>query len=410
MSSRDIHDVVIVGSRCAGAATALLLARAGASVRIIERARPGTDTLSTHALMRPAVLQLERWGLLGEVRAAGTPAISKVTFRYGADSVTVDLQAKGRPDVLYAPRRTVLDRILADAAGRAGAPVEYGTRVVDVLRDRSARVTGVLTERGRGSVETVRGRLIIGADGASSTIAAATGAGSYREGAHSAAVIYGYWPGVPLTGYEWVFGEGTSAGAIPTNDELACVFVSMPAGRFLTAWPRDLRALHRQMLTSLAPDLAVAVDAPAQLHGFAGRPSFVRQSYGPGWALVGDAGCYRDPITAHGITDALRDAELLASAVLRDTDTALADYQSARDELGGRIFAISDEIASYKWSRERLRVLHDQLSQEMKREAYTVAAWTSPGSCRLTGGASVEQSTRLSPISIRTSVALPGPN
>src|SRR5262249_53102471 len=105
-----------------------------------------------------------------------------------------------------------------------------------------------------------------------------------------------------------------------------------------------------------------------RLRGFPGQPGLMRQSYGPGWALVGDAGYFKDPITAHGISDALRDADLLARAVTRGSDLALVEYQATRDELSRELFEITDEIAGFEWDFDRLKVLHHDLSKTMNRE------------------------------------------
>ncbi len=130
------YDLVIVGARCAGAATALLLARQGARVLLLDRSRDGTDALSTHALTRGAVLQLHRWGLLPGIVAAGTPRIPSATFHLPGGATTADIKARDGVDALYAPRRTVLDPLLADAARRAGADVRFG---VSVSRGMPAR-------------------------------------------------------------------------------------------------------------------------------------------------------------------------------------------------------------------------------------------------------------------------------
>src|SRR5262245_43742753 len=107
-------DVVVVGARCAGASTAMLLARGGARVLLVDKGAYGTDMLSTHALMRGAVLQLDHWGVLPEIVAAGTPAIHSTTFCYTESHVTVPIEPKHGVSALYAPRRTLLDRVLVD--------------------------------------------------------------------------------------------------------------------------------------------------------------------------------------------------------------------------------------------------------------------------------------------------------
>jgi flavin-dependent dehydrogenase len=142
------YDAVIVGARCAGAATAMLLARRGLSVLVLERARPGTDTLSTHALMRGGVVQLRRWGLLDRLVEAGTPPVRRTSFHYGDETVTVSVKPAAGVDALYAPRRTLLDRVLVDAAVEAGAEVRFGVDVTGVLRHPDGRVGGVVARTG----------------------------------------------------------------------------------------------------------------------------------------------------------------------------------------------------------------------------------------------------------------------
>ena len=129
-------DAVVVGARCAGAATALLLARAGARVVLVDKGAYGSDALSTHALMRGAVLQLHRWGVLPTIVAAGTPPVRSTTFSYSDQDVTVPIEPRFGVSALYAPRRALLDRALVDAAGDSGADVRYGVRIDDVIIDR----------------------------------------------------------------------------------------------------------------------------------------------------------------------------------------------------------------------------------------------------------------------------------
>ena len=220
------YDVVVVGARAAGAATAFLLARHGLRVLLVDRGRYGADTLSTHALMRGGVLQLTRWGLLDEIIAAGTPrgAANDVPVRRRPGAVT--LKRSYGVEALYAPRRTVLDPILVDAAAAAGAEVRFGVAVTGVERDRHGTVTGI-TGRARDG-ETVRAaaRIVVGADGIRSTVAEAVGAPYERVGRSVAAVTYGYWTGLETDGYEWNFRPDAASGVVPTNDGQACVFAS----------------------------------------------------------------------------------------------------------------------------------------------------------------------------------------
>jgi flavin-dependent dehydrogenase len=365
------YDAVVVGARCAGAATAMLLAREGLSVLLVDGARHGTDTLSTLALMRAGVLQLHRWGLLAKVRGAGTPAITRTSFIYGDETITVPIKPRDGVDALFAPRRWLIDPLLADAAADAGAEVVYGSRLIDLERAADGRVVGATIEQRGAAVRRVRANIVIGADGRRSTVARLVEAATYREGRHACGVIYTFWPGLENDRSRWFYRPGVSAGSIPTNNGDACVFAATPQARFQAEIRTDLKAGYHRVLAECAAELAdeVAHKEPSEpLRSFPGQPGVIRQSYGPGWALVGDAGYFKDPITAHGITDALRDAELLARAVIRGTDRALAEYQSTRDELSSKLFEITDTIAGFEWDLESLKPLHLDLSKTMNGE------------------------------------------
>lgn len=372
------YDAIVVGGRCAGAATAMLLARGGKRVLVVEAARPGTDTLSTHALMRGAVLQLNRWGLLDAVIDAGTPAIRSTEFAYGDDEVeTVNIRPSGGISALRAPRRTVLDPLLLEAARVAGAEVRIPARVTCVLTD-GGRVHGVEgLERGTGARFRATAPLTIGADGRNSTIAQAVNAPSRRRGTVSSAIVYGYFPGLPRDRYHWAYRPGATAGVVPTGDGLACVWAGTPSARFTRQRSAGLDTTYRSLLAKADPELARSIgDTPpvGPLRAFPGQPGWIRASAGPGWALVGDAGYLKDPITAHGITDALRDAELLTRAVLDAPHSrhaelnALHDYEGTRNRLSEPLFDITERIASYHWDLAELRGRLRELSEAMRPE------------------------------------------
>ena len=324
------HDVIVVGARAAGAATALLLARRGVDVLAVDRTRYGSDTLSTHVLLRGAVLQLARWGLLADVVAAGTPPVRRTTFRYGGQVVPVAVRAAHGVDALYAPRRTLLDRILIDAAVRAGATVRFGVTATGVRRDASGRVAGVALRDADGRRIERRARYVIGADGLRSMVATSVGAPLERRGRSASSTVYGYWSGVDTDGFEWNFRPEAVSGAIPTNGGETCIFVSAPPRR---VGPGGLDTLTHIVRRS-SPELAARLDtapAPSGVRTFVGQRGHLRRPWGAGWALVGDAGYFKDPLSTHGLTDALRDAEFLATAVLDalegvDERDALAGY------------------------------------------------------------------------------------
>jgi 2-polyprenyl-6-methoxyphenol hydroxylase-like FAD-dependent oxidoreductase len=375
------YDVVVAGARVAGAATALLLARAGLRVLVVDPLPRGRDTLSTHALMRGAVMQLHRWGLLDRIRAAGTPALGVTTFDYGDEEITVPIKPKDGVDALYAPRRTVLDPVLGEAAVVAGAEVVHGARFVDVTRDARGRVDGAWIEA-RGRRVRVAASWVVGADGARSRVARGVGARIRRRATHTTATIYGYWPGLPAQGYRWIFRPGVGAGVIPSNDGLACVFVSVPPSVLRREGRPGLPVLFARAIRPVDEELAdrTAGEPVGPLRAFAGMRGFVRRSVGPGWVLVGDAGFFRDPLTAHGISDALRDAELLARAILPGTDESIRTYETSRDAVSRGLMEVTDAIASLAWSMEEVKALHHRLSEEMKVGTRLIESWDPPGS------------------------------
>ena len=171
LPARTRYDVVIAGARCAGAATALLLARQGLRVLVVDRGQYGTDTLSTHALMRGALVQLREWGVLSALEAAVTPLVRSTSFHYADREVRIPIKPRGGVPGLMAPRRFLLDRTLVDAARAAGAEVVYGLRVADLVRGNGGPVTGVELEDGNGTLHRVAAYLVIGADGMRSTVA-----------------------------------------------------------------------------------------------------------------------------------------------------------------------------------------------------------------------------------------------
>jgi flavin-dependent dehydrogenase len=376
------YDVVVVGARAAGAATAMLLARQGLRVLLVDRDRYGTDTLSTHALMRGSVFLLSQWGLLDRITGADTPPVRQSRFHYGGDTMTVTIKPTLGVDALYAPRRTLLDAVLADAAATAGVEVRYGVTVTGLLRDDSDRVVGVRGHDRTGASVAARSWLTVGADGAKSTVAREAGAATLRIGSGAGEIIYGYWSGLAVEGYEWFYRPGHSAGMIPTNAGEVCVFAGVPARRRTGAVRGDLTGTYHRLLaaaTGGAEGRMARARPPRRLRTWVGRPSFIRQAQGAGWALVGDAGAFLDPLSTHGITDALRDADMLARSVAESRGaggpgTALERFAHDRDRVIGPLFDVVDRIAGYAWDVGQVRRHLLELSSAMSEELELIAA------------------------------------
>ena len=368
------YDVVVVGARAAGAATAMLLARRGMSVLAVDRAAYGADTLSTHSLARVGVLQLSRWGLLDRLRDAGTPVARTVVFHYGDEPVALDVSGDGDVDGLYSPRRTVLDRILVDEAIRSGADVVHGVSVAGLTRDGDGRVDGVEAD-----IEGVRRRIgarwVVGADGLRSRVARSVGAPVSRVERSAASVVYGYWTGLPSDELHNHYGQpGRAAGVIPTNDGQACVWVAMGRAEFDSSVRGDVGAAYHEAIRT-SPALASQLDGATCVgghRGFAGVPGFLRRPYGPGWALVGDAGSFKDPVSAHGITDAFTSAEFLAAALddarHGDETAALTRYRDRRDELAATLMPPVASLAALDLDPAGARAEFRRLSVALRHE------------------------------------------
>jgi 2-polyprenyl-6-methoxyphenol hydroxylase-like FAD-dependent oxidoreductase len=356
---RSSFDAVIVGARSAGTGTALHLARHGWSVLVVEQAPSPAAAVATQVLLRAGVLQLSRWGLLEGVYAAGTPPVTRTTYHLGGDDLAITVKPAAGVDAFCAPPRSVLETVLNDAARAAGAEVRVGTRAIAVHRD-GGRVSGVdLIDRAgrRASVDT---RIVIGADGRHSTIAAAVGAPLERVATASSSITYGYASGVALDGYRWWFRGRRTVGAIPTAGGEACIFTGGPSRDHAQVSPEDVL---RQGLRRTAPELAELIGPVRSVRTARGSPGYLRRPWGPGWALVGTAGYREDPITAHGTSEALRDAELLARAVVagagvaRWQDEALQGFHAERDRLSVPLFDVAEELARHAWTDDSIREL-----------------------------------------------------
>jgi flavin-dependent dehydrogenase len=335
-----MYDAIIVGARCAGSPTAMLLARLGYRVLLTDRSTFPSDILSTHYIHASGVARLKRWGLLETLKASNCPPITKGLVDFGplifegwcpptADGVRE----------AYAPRRKVLDKILLDAAASAGAEVREGFNVEEVICEDGA-VTGIRGQAKGGAAATERARIVIGADGMRSIVARTTSAPAYNEKPALTCGYYSYWSDVPLEGVELYPREGQIVIAFPTNDDLTLVIVLWPHSLFQKIRD-DVEGNYLEALKA-APGLFERVSRGGKrrerFYGTADVPNFFRRPYGPGWALVGDAGYHKDPITAQGITDSFRDTEHLVEAIdegfsgRRPLDEALMDYERRRNE------------------------------------------------------------------------------
>jgi flavin-dependent dehydrogenase len=310
-----MYDAIAVGARCAGSPTAMLLARREHHVLLLDRARFPSDTMSTHFIQIPGIARLHRWGLLDKVLATGAPPIAVGVLDMGGQSAEADFPAPEPLPGLAAPRRTVLDKVLVDAAADAGAEVREGA-MVDELLFEEGRVVGVRGHTATESSFEERARIVIGADGRNSLIARLAGAQTLEYDEPPAGGYYSYWSGIDELKAELFLYDGQFTVAFPTNDGLTTIAMVLTEDWYQES-RKDPDASVQAALDRLG-DLGERVRAGKRERGLipaTNLPNFIKQSAGPGWALVGDAGYHKDPTPADGITDAYRGADLLADAV-----------------------------------------------------------------------------------------------
>ncbi len=337
-TARSTYDVIVVGARCAGSPTAMLLARLGYRVLLLDRASFPSDSMRAHFVRSAGVERLDRWGLLPRIEASGCPAIRQWVVDLGDFPLPMPSEVLDGGPLQYAPRRFVLDAILVEAAAAAGVEVRQGFSVQEVLQE-DGRVVGVRGRARGGREVTERARLVVGADGLHSLVARAVGAPIYDARPTLACSYYSYFGDVPIDGLNVAYRADRIVIAVPTNGDLTLVCVAAPIAAF-PAFRADIEGAFFDSL-SRVPWLAERVRSGRRAERWLGSgdlPNFFRKPYGPGWALVGDAGYHRDPIPARGISDAFRDAELLVEAIDAGfggrvpLEAALAGYERRRNE------------------------------------------------------------------------------
>ena len=350
--TRTNFDAIVVGARCAGAPTAMLLAGAGARVLLVDRTRFPSDTISGHAIKQTGVAYLKRWGLLDAVLATGCPPLYKFTLGVG-DRVLPAPEATPDSLPVVGPRRTILDWTLVQAAAAAGVDVHELTTVSALMRDGD-HVLGIQAQSGTGQPLRALAPIVIGADGKHSWVAQQVGAEYTHYQAPVSIAYFSYWSGCAPDGVAMYLAPGRAAGILPTHNGEVMAFVQV---RWTErhAFRADAMASYLRTLQSF-PAVAEALTGATHegpLRGMLDQPAFFRRSYGPGWALAGDAAHHKDPIIARGISDAFRDADLLAQAVgsglggETDLTPALARYHQFREAMSLEVNALNHRVAEF---------------------------------------------------------------
>ncbi len=359
-----MYDAIIVGARCAGAATALLLARRGHRVLLLDRTTFPSDTISGHFILHGGVRKLAEWGLLADVLASGCPPVTHVASDFGDFMLEGEMPTADQLPGCIGPRRTVLDALLVRAAVAAGAELREGV-IVDGLLSDGEQVTGVRGRTSGGTALAERAKIVIGADGKRSLIARLVGAPSYMEQPSLTCWYMSYWGDLPCDGLEMHWRPRRLSFVLPTHDQLTLVAVAWPHQEF-EQFRGDIAGNFYATLAQM-PALTERLQAARQAERFVGMgdlPNFFRRPYGQGWALVGDAGHHKDPTLARGISDAFCDADLLAEAV----DAGLSGQR-----------AIGEALAHYEQRRNGRAIPEN----EANLQAANLEAWDAPDTLRL---------------------------
>lgn len=363
-------DVVVVGARVGGAPTAMLLARQGYRVLLVDRMRFPSDTMSSHFIPAYGTARLARWGLLQRLLDTGCPPITQLTSDWGEIRLTGTPPPYDSTRIGVCPRRYIIDKLLIDAATESGVEFEENFLVTGLLGGED-RVTGVRGRSKSGSEVTIPARFVVGADGMRSFVARSVQAQEYNTIPSLTVTYYTYFEGLGLDNLLIHWRPGRCVPAIPTHDGLAVVLCGSPYEQW-RQFRSDIEGNYYRAIEEQVPDFAERLRDARRVERFSGThhvPNFFRKPYGPGWALVGDAGYHKDPVTALGMADAFRDAELLSEALdaglsgSRPEDQALADYESRRNGDAESLYRYTIEQARYqpldRPTRLVLRALQD---------------------------------------------------
>jgi len=345
------YNAIVVGARCAGSPAAMLLARKGYKVLVVDRATFPSDTISTHILHPLGAAALARWGLLERLTATGCPAIHTYTYDFGPFTLA---GAPGTPDapVAYCPRRTILDKLLVDAAADAGAEIRENVIVEEIVQE-NGRVVGIRGRSKGGAAVVERADIVIGADGRQSLVAETLRPEHYHEKPPLLAGYYSYWSNLPMDGrFETYIRPNRGFAAAPTHDGLTLIVLGWPYAEF-DANKRDVEGNYLKTLEGV-PHFMARVRAATRESPISGAcvPNYFRKPFGPGWALIGDAGYNKDPITAQGISDAFRDARQCSMAIdawLNGGSTyeaAMTSWHWARDNDARPSYEFTSQLAT----------------------------------------------------------------
>ena len=371
-----MFDAIVIGARCAGSPTAMLLARKGYRVLVVDKATFPSDVISTHFLWPHGASYMNRWGLLDQVLET-TPANQRIKLvNEGIEltgSVPLGLLKQhfqtlhgnehGLVQSYLSIRRKVLDKVLVDAAYAAKVEVREGCSV-DRLLMEGDRVVGIAGRSAQGQPFEERARVVIGADGRNSLLARTLNLPKFDQRRRCTFAYWTYVSGFSLPEGQIHRRGRLAAAVVPSNFEQNMVLVWGP-GDWFNSFRKDLKNNHQRTLDYVCPEIGALVRAgqrEERFYGTADQDAYLRPLSGPGWVLAGDAECFKDQCTATGMTHAFRDAELVSDAMdqhlsgSKTFEQSLESYQSRRRSQTSA--AYYDYVCTYA---EMKPLRHDEL-------------------------------------------------
>jgi flavin-dependent dehydrogenase len=375
-----MYDAIVVGARCAGSPVAMLLARKGHRVLMVDRAHFPSDTMSTHFIQSPGMLRLARWGLLDRLMATGCPPLTHLTISIDGTETTMETPARPGLPRLASPRRTILDALLVDAAREAGVEVIEGVTVTSLVYEGN-RVSGIEGYKDDGPFRA-EARFVIGADGRNSSIAKEVRAEYRRRVSEKGVGYYAYFADVDFEGVFLHVADDLVSVAFPTHNDLLTIAVMWP-GREMKEVRHDVDAAFMASIDGLGGfgKRVRAGHRATRYVGLADIENYLKKAHGPGWALVGDAAYFKDPAPADGISDAFRSADLLAEALddvlegRMDETEALERFEARQDEYAIPLLDLTVTLAATDTPAQtrlekflEIRIMNEQESDAIERK------------------------------------------
>jgi 2-polyprenyl-6-methoxyphenol hydroxylase-like FAD-dependent oxidoreductase len=350
-AGRSSYDAVIVGARCAGSPLATRLAERGWSVLLVDREPPPADTISTHYVFPNTLARLRELGALARIEARHRLNPLHYAVRVLGEEVTGPFTPVDGFDRMCGVTRPVLDQALLGTAVAAGAETRFGEKVTGLLGAGIAEdpVRGVELEGG----DRIEARWVLAADGRASTVAGLLGLEKQRPIASEVGIMFAYWRGLP--GDDSLRVEALESASLTwgqCEDDVSILMLGVPPEltrgdaeqrqRLFVSSLDQFEWFDPRVLSGAEQISPIRVAPETMLRGF------LRQATGPGWALVGDAGHFKHPATAQGISDAIEQALHVADALTTPAED-LSDYEAWRDERARE---------HYEWSFDYARLPH----------------------------------------------------